>query len=210
MNKMNILFDLDGTILDSKVRLYRLFCDITLQTGLSFDDYWNLKRSKKDHQFILKKYFNYSHNEYLDFERKWLSLIETEEYHQYDELFDFTDKVLQTLRLKGHNLYIVTARQSKEKTLQQIKNTGIYPYFDAILITENQQTKLELIRKSEIQLSVDDIMIGDTGIDIKTAKELNLVSIAVLSGFRNKEVLSLYSPDFIKDNILFLLNYVKD
>jgi phosphoglycolate phosphatase len=206
---MNILFDLDGTILDSKLRLYRLFCDITSQTTLSFSDYWDLKRSMKDHQFILKEYLNYSFVEYSDFEKKWMSLIETEKYLKYDKPFDFTEKVLQAIQSQGHGLYIITARQSKERTLRQIQNTGLSPYFEAILITENQQTKEDLIKKSNIQLSSKDILIGDTGIDVKTAKELNLVSIAVLSGFRNKEVLSQYSPDYIENDIQFLLSYVK-
>jgi len=42
-------------------------------------------------------------------------------------------------------------------------------------------------------------MIGDTGKDVATARELGMISIAVLSGFLNKQSLLKYKPDHLFD-----------
>ena len=56
----NLFFDFDGTIVDSKVRLYKLFCELCIDNKFSFNDYWELKRESLTQAEILKKYFNYS------------------------------------------------------------------------------------------------------------------------------------------------------
>jgi phosphoglycolate phosphatase len=207
---MKILFDLDGTVIDSRLRLYRLFCDITSQTLLSFGDYWNLKRSMINHEMILTNYFQYTNKEYLAFEKKWLSLIETDDYLKYDKPFDFTKNVLQVLKSKNHQLYLVTARQSKENVYKQLTEFELFILFEHIFVTESKKSKLELLQEAELQLCNDDILVGDTGLDIKTAKALHLKSGAVLSGFRNKDILNKYLPDFIENDIQFLINYVEE
>ncbi|MEZ5505246.1 MAG: HAD hydrolase-like protein, partial [Gammaproteobacteria bacterium] len=42
---MNVIFDLDGTLLASKQRLYALYIDLLPQLNLSFDQYWQYKYS---------------------------------------------------------------------------------------------------------------------------------------------------------------------
>ena len=39
----NIFFDLDGTLIDCKKRLYNLFTDLAPSHGLTFEDYASLK-----------------------------------------------------------------------------------------------------------------------------------------------------------------------
>ena len=43
---MKIFFDLDGTLINSKMRLYSLFQELVSASNLSFDEYWNLKKKK--------------------------------------------------------------------------------------------------------------------------------------------------------------------
>ena len=50
---MNLFFDLDGTLLNSRKRLYTLFQDLIPESKLSIDEYWDLKRDKIDHKTIL-------------------------------------------------------------------------------------------------------------------------------------------------------------
>jgi phosphoglycolate phosphatase len=207
---VHLFFDLDGTLIDSRQRLYNLFQRLVPQSDLTFEEYWNLKRQKIGHQKILMEQFGYNEQTVSVFEKEWLDLIETEEYLSYDKPFDFTKHVLQTLKAKNHKLYLITARQSKEKTLKQLNDLGLSCFFEGVFITESKKTKFDLIKESKIQLLPNDILIGDTGIDIKTAKDLNLINIAVLSGFRNREILSEYAPDFIENDIRSLVDYVKN
>jgi phosphoglycolate phosphatase len=72
---MNIFFDLDGTIFDSKERLYRLFQELVPQSNLTFEEYWSLKRNKIGHKTIIANYFK--DIDFIQFEKKWMELIET-------------------------------------------------------------------------------------------------------------------------------------
>lgn len=205
---MNIYFDLDGTLLDSRERLFRLFCDLTNQKILDFDEYWNLKRAMNDHRKILTEYLHFTSDNIDLFETQWLELIESETYLLLDKPFVFTEDVLKSLFSKDFKLYVVTARQDRYGVLKQLNDYGLVTYFSNILVTESIQTKAQLILESGITLTQNDLLVGDTGMDIKTAKQIGIKSMAVLSGFRNMSVLQQYNSDYIGNDIRSILNYV--
>jgi phosphoglycolate phosphatase len=205
---MNIFFDLDGTLLDSRERLYKLFCDLTKQSILDLNQYWNLKRAMHDHRKILNEYCNYSFDDVLLFEAEWMKLIEAEEYLRFDLPFPFTVNVLKRLKSEKIDLHMVTSRQSRPGVMRQLERLGLYSFFTNILVTESVMTKSQLIIDSNVYLTDKDIFVGDTGLDIKTAKVIGIRSLAVLSGFRNKSVLAKYNPEYIENDIRAVLNYV--
>lgn len=205
---MNIFFDLDGTLLDSRERLFRLFTDLTGQTLLEFEDYWDLKRSMYDHSKILSTYLQYTEENILLFKQEWLNLIETEYYLLLDKPFLFSNTILSTLEKQGHKLYLITARQSKVMLLKQLKMHNLDKFFSEVLVTEAVRTKTQLIIESELGLSASDLYVGDTGVDIQTAKQIGVRSMAVLSGFRNRTILLSYKPDYIENDIQTVFKYV--
>lgn len=205
---MNIFFDLDGTLLDSRERLFRLFTDLTGQTLLEFEDYWDLKRSMYDHSKILSTYLQYTEENILLFKQEWLNLIETEYYLLLDKPFLFSNTILSTLEKQGHKLYLITARQSKVMLLKQLKMHNLDKFFSEVLVTEAVRTKTQLIIESELGLSASDLYVGDTGVDIQTAKQIGVRSMAVLSGFRNRTILQSYKPDYIENDIQTVFKYV--
>ncbi len=87
---MNLFIDLDGTLVDGRFRLFRLFSDITLQNILEFDDYWELKKAMYSHEWILANYFSYTESQIDNFKFVWLEKIETDQYLAYDKLFHDT------------------------------------------------------------------------------------------------------------------------
>jgi phosphoglycolate phosphatase len=199
---MNIFFDLDGTLIDSRQRLYQLFQSLVPTSELSFDEYWALKRNKISHKEILLSKFNYSNEQYSDFEKKWMSEIELEKWLQLDTPFEGIVDVLLLLS-KNHDLFVVTARQSESIALEQIKSFGWENIFTKILVTQQQQEKHDLI-KNAVRVTPEDWFIGDTGKDIQTGKLLGIKTAAVLSGFLSKESLLPYQPDIIINTVLDL------
>ncbi|MFN5849011.1 MAG: HAD family hydrolase, partial [Chitinophagales bacterium] len=164
-------------------------------SNLSFEEYWDLKRNKINHYKILTSKFNYTQDQYNDFENKWMCEIELKKWLDLDTPFEGVNSLLAQLS-ERHSLYIVTARQSIVNTMQQLEGFGWYKYISSTLITEQKNSKTHLIWNS-IKVSPEDWFIGDTGKDIEAGKELGIRTAAVLTGFLNKQCLEQYQPDII-------------
>lgn len=200
---MKIIFDLDGTLICSKRRLYELFCDLLESRELSYIEYWNLKFLGNSNQDILKNTFKYSSEQVDLFINHWMINIETNKYLEMDTLITGADDFLRNIS-QSNDLYICTARQSVAQVQEQMEKIGIIDFFEKIFVTEQIQSKKQLLIESGLVLSANDCFVGDTGHDIMTGKELGLTTYAVLSGFMSRAKLEFYSPDFIVDDLTFL------
>lgn len=199
---INIFLDLDGTLIDSKLRLYKLFQSLVTESKLTFSEYWEFKKNKIGHEKILTDLFNYDTDRITNFKRKWLSLIENEDLLSYDTPFEGVTTFLSNLiTTSDYNLFIVTARQFKQKTIAQIESFGWGNMFTDILVTCGKHEKYSLINHS-VKTSHFDWFIGDTGKDIQTGKNLGINTCAVLSGFLSKEKLLEYNPDIMINNVV--------
>lgn len=197
---MNLVFDLDGTLICSKKRLYELFCDLSERRDLTFSDYWSLKFIGKSNQDILKENFGCTDSVIQKFVNDWMKLIESDYYLEMDTLIEGAKVFLEKIS-QEHSLYICTARQFKPQVTKQLANLSILYFFKDVFVTEQKHTKAELLKKSDIEFSKEDWMIGDTGHDVITGKELGISTCAVLSGFMIAESLTGYSPDVMFSDI---------
>jgi phosphoglycolate phosphatase len=196
----NIFFDLDGTLIDSKQRLYKLFCDLLPKNNLSFTEYWDLKRLQVGHEKIISD-LNNPGLAFEDFHGNWMKKIESKEYLELDTPFPGVIEMLAGLKKKGNQVTIVTSRQFPELAQWQINKWGWQEYISNIIVTEQNAEKVDLIKRQFFTLDPSDIIAGDTGKDIEAGHQLGIISIAVLSGFRNRESLLKYKPDYIFDSV---------
>lgn len=196
---MNIFFDLDGTLIDSRKRLYFLFQHLVAESMFSFDEYWIFKRDKVSHREILIHQFNYSEDKVKEFEENWMKRIELPEWLALDSPFDGVFDFLNELK-KVHKLFLVTARQSESIALKQVDEYGWMPIFEKILVTAQKQEKFDLIVNT-VEVKEHDWFVGDTGKDIQTGKELGINTAAVLSGFLSRKRLLEYAPDLIEVDV---------
>ncbi len=196
-----VFFDLDGTLLDSRCRLFTLFSDLLPGHGLSMEEYWNLKRAKVSHETIVVETLGLPLQRWARFRLEWLALIETPKYLALDSPFEGVDQMLRKLRGNGLSLYLATSRQFREETVQQIQRLGWPNLFTAVLVTRQRDDKAFTIRLAVPETSRRDIVVGDTEKDIECGASLGLTTIAVLSGFRNRESLEVHLPDHLFDKV---------
>ncbi len=191
---MKILIDLDGTLLDSRERLYFLFKTLVPECDLCIDDYWDLKRAKVTHKQILNKRYGYADKLIASFETAWMDLIEEQNWLNKDVLFAGVSEHLQALG-KVADLYLLTARQRPEMVNYQLDRVGLREFFVGIYVTGGKLRKDDVV--AGLPLTDDDWMIGDTGNDVEVGKRLGMRTASVTNGFLSKESLLPYGPDLI-------------
>ncbi len=81
---MNIVFDLDGTLIDSSERMYRLFQTIVPESQLTKETYWALKRDKVSHKQLIERLF--PQYDFDSFNSLWLNEIEKNKYLRLDKI----------------------------------------------------------------------------------------------------------------------------
>ena len=197
---MNIIFDLDGTLIDSKPRLYALFQQLVPASELTFEQYWDFKHARLSNQAILSQEFGYCEKEITAFVSDWMGLIESPAFLELDGNFPGMHEALATLKLKAR-LHVCTARQLREPVIVQLSQLGLLEYFDEVMVTEQCNTKESLIALQVTDLTPADWIIGDTGKDVQVGDVLGIQTCAVLSGFMTRESLVGYNPGRILNSV---------
>lgn len=197
---MNIVFDLDGTLIDSKLRLYRLFQHLAPDSSFSYEQYWGFKQKRTSNETILSSELGYGQDQIARFVVQWMALIESPQYLGLDSNFIGIHTTLEALQ-KQADLYVCTARQFRHPALVQLTNLDLSQYFKRVLVTEQRHSKESLIATHVAGLSASDWLLGDTGNDIQVGKFLNMKTCAVLTGFLSKEILQVYEPDLILESV---------
>lgn len=214
MNR-TIFFDLDGTLIDTSERHYRVYKDILnfygISNSLSKEEFWNQKRRGRKIAELLPET---SSKEFIQkFMDEWLKRIEDWYYLRYDSLLRESLDILSTLKDKD-NLILVTLRNNKENLLWELNNFGLTSYFKEILVDSSVRlkNKVPLIKDYIERCSKENnfIIVGDTEADISTGKDIGILTIAVTYGIRSKEFLKKLKPDFYLDNLSELLDILKD
>lgn len=197
---INLIFDLDGTLIDSKPRLYHLFQRLVPTSKLSYDEYWEFKQNKISNETILANEFGFDEVFIKNFVVNWMECIESPEFLAFDEVVPGVKDALDKLS-KQSKLHVCTARQFRQSTVDQIDRLGLLSYFNTVMVTEQRKSKNDLIFDYISGLSPKDWMIGDTGKDIQVGHALGIKTCGVLSGFLNEKSLKPYKPDLILSSV---------
>lgn len=199
--KKKIFFDFDGTLVDNSYRIYILFSTLVENNSLSYTKYWSIRRNGVSQKQILMNYFGYTEKNVAIFQKKWMNLIESDEFLELDKLQEKVKFVLSNI-FKEHNIYIVTARQFNSKVQKQVDKFKIDKYFKEIFVTQQKSKKNDIIIKNVKNICKQDVIIGDSNEDIETGKQLNITTVAVTTGNLNKKAILKFAPDFVYDNLM--------
>ncbi|MBC3258106.1 MULTISPECIES: HAD hydrolase-like protein [Pseudomonas] len=198
---MNIIFDLDGTLIDSKPRLHQLFQHLVPESKLSFSEYWELKFAGHSNETIVSDRFGFNARAVTEFRRDWMALIESPSFLERDVNFTGIHEALDELK-ESARLYVCTARQFVNPVHVQLEALNLLGYFDEVMVTEQRNTKEFLIAQKVSNLTSHDWVVGDTGKDVQVGMALGVNTCAVLTGFMTADALSRYSPKIILESVI--------
>ena len=210
MNNKLIIFDWDGTLMDSQAKIVNCMqtaaecCNLARPSdeavkhiiGISLlpaiKMLFELSDTHKDEQLALR-----IRDAYKDI------------YLQQDQtpcpLFAGVDSMLKDLQQQGFKMAVATGKA--RRGLQRAwDNTGTEAYFIASRTADDAQSKpsSDMLEQLLDELNVpvqQAIMVGDTSYDIQMAKHLNMHSVAVTYGVHDVVQLQTQSPSFIVDSI---------
>ena len=204
--KKILIVDLDGPVLDGRIRHYQCYSDILIKNGykpLSIEKYWQLKRGKCNLRRILVK--TDAEELYDLFLKRWLSHIEKKKYLTLDKLQFGAKDTLKNFKRDGFELALVTMRNNKNNLYWQLDKLKLTKYFKKIIVVGSKNglnAKFEPVRQYLKDSSVDKIFwIGDTEADILAANKLGIKIVIVENGLRTREYLKFMGQKFIFESL---------
>jgi phosphoglycolate phosphatase-like HAD superfamily hydrolase len=212
MNIDCVIFDLDGTLVQSHETIYEAMCaaltDLNISYKISKDDFYN----KIGHHFI--DIFNDMDIEVTDFEE----FINIYKAHYFDfinssKLYPNVENTLIFLNEKNVKTSLLTTK-GQDQAEKIIKHFQLEKHFNYIMGRRNgidHKPSAEPLLKicSDLKLEPENSMIvGDTEMDIRCGKNAGAKTCAVTFGYRSFSDIQRENPDYIIDKLPEVKNIV--
>ncbi len=185
-----IIFDFDGTLLDSSERHIVVLKDILREELVNeiplLDNYLEYKKNGKNTKNYLIEMcgFNQVVSQKCSF--KWEERIEERKYLSFDRLYPDSFELLKQLSVQ-YNLVLISARKQNEDLLWQIKTHKIIQFFKSIHCVTPRNAMQEKVTCAAQYRDTARLVVGDTEADLNCAIENQLAFYALNRGFRSKE-----------------------
>ncbi|MCI9173563.1 MAG: HAD hydrolase-like protein [Lachnospiraceae bacterium] len=189
MKKTTILFDLDGTLVNTEEGVDKSVCYTLEKYGMEAPDRDTIRR------FIGPLLADSFQREYGFSEEKAreADMIFRERYETIGlfecELFPGVEEALKTLKEKGYRLSVASSKE-EVPCRRILERLGIARYFDLICgarVKENIGEKAEVLNDAVKRLGISDkkeaVLIGDSRYDARGAREAGIDCVGVSYGF---------------------------
>lgn len=209
MGKKAVLFDIDGTLLDTRDFVFGSVKNcITVHKLPAVSD----KELKKVMGNALVKFYGALFPE-VD------SSVLTKTHREFQEnnfhlikQFPKTKKTLQSLKKSGFLLAAVSNRM-RESLVHSLKLAGIFDYFDTVVCADdvvNPKPHRDHLLAALLDLKIgpeDLFMVGDTENDILAGKNAKIETVGVTYGWLGKDI-AKHNPDYVIDDIEDILEII--
>ncbi len=186
---ITVLFDLDGTIIDSFPGITKCVQYALKTQGIEVQDRNELRDfigpPLKD-SFQRRYQFDDETAEFLV--KKYRERFDVEGIFE-NELYPGVEEALRFLKDRGYPLALASSKP-EEACRRILEKYGLLAYFDEVVgatldgkISTKEEVLEEVFRRMDIESPKDCILIGDTIYDVKGAKNAGMDCIAVSYGF---------------------------
>ncbi len=208
-----VIFDLDGTLLVHKLKLYE-----------AKREFLNRLREKLqiNTEFMLDLPVAYILNDLSEEDRMTAFRILNEVFEPYEinaaEIAELREGVREVIEfLKSHSIKLAIATNNSRKSVELcLKKVMMDTFFDVIVTRDdvidlkpNGKMILETVKRLGLEVS-EVIHIGDTVHDILAAKEAGVRSIAITGGAHDVELLKASKPDYLVNSFKEIPQKIKN
>lgn len=210
-----IIFDLDGTLLNTVDDIKNSLNYVLKENNFPICTLEQVKKSLGYGSLSLIKdsvptntsdiLINKVYNEYVDYYTK-----------NNNDLTRPYEDIMTLLKLLKANKYLLAITSNKMQEAVTELNENTFEGLIDVAIGERKTIKLKpdpemlILALEELGLKPDEVIyVGDTEVDLLTAKNASLKSVAVTWGFRSKKELLIHDPNYVIDNPLDLLEIIK-
>ena len=213
--KKTVIFDLDGTLLDSiediVSSMNKVLESLQLPTH-KIEDYKHFVGGGVD--ILVENALNNQSKEIKDEVIKRFKIEYDGKLHSKTLPYDGIYELLDELKKLDINLAVLS-NKPHEFTVSYVNH-----FFKNYNFKEIHGQKKDVPKKPDPKAALDIVkcldsscentyFIGDTKIDMQTAKNANMTAIGVLWGFRDEKELRDFGADFIVSNPLEILKIIK-
>jgi len=209
-----VIFDLDGTILDSIDALWRAFnvgvTAFELEPVVKERLLGLMNQGGTLVEILVEIYPEMGDESASDTVGGIMAEIKKEYLAQGKEEVRFSSGALELfdlLRARGLRMGIVTSRNSPpERLWHELERRQIAQFIDAVVTAVEASRKpspdpiIECLKRLEL-LSRECIFVGDSQADIRAGKAAGVRTVAVATGVSARGELEAESPDFTFDNL---------
>ncbi|AJS60808.1 pyrophosphatase PpaX [Paenibacillus sp. IHBB 10380] len=193
-----ILFDLDGTIIDTNELIISSFMNvlevqglspltreqIIPKMGLTLERQLQIFSGQDDVMPLIQSYRTYN------------DIYHDEMVHPFPQVIE----VIQSLHGRGIHMGVVTTK-NRPGTLKVLEMFGLLEYMDSVVTVidvKNPKPHPEPVLKAVKELGADPLktlMVGDSPVDIQAAKAAGVLSAGVAWSLKGEDELKKYEPD---------------
>lgn len=200
-----ILFDWDGTLLDSYESHLRVYRQVLAHFGMTLDEEDYIRHYSPDWYTFYER-LGLHPRWWEKADRLWLQYNAAEK----PPLRRNARFVLEQLQVRGFLLGLVTAGE-RRRVLQDLRRLDLRGPFQVIVCGGDVQVRkpdpgplLHALQKLDVAPPLA-AYVGDTPEDVEMGRRAGVLTVAVLGGFGHREALEAASPDFLVSSLEELL-----
>ena len=208
-----VIFDLDGTLIDSAPIYYELIDVIFERLGIPPVPKNILLEAMKDGEFewdyVLPADMKNRKKEMIDRARGIIDEMAPSMFRDQVKLIPGAAEALKAITAEGLQLALVTStlREYMAVKLAPLRKAGIENLLEVIITADDVQNKKPhaeplIVCSDKLGVASEKcVYVGDTRVDIKAGNAAGMQTVGVLTGFDDYESLKNEKPDVIINSI---------
>ena len=214
-NNKAIIFDLDGTLIDSVLDIALCMNEVLKELNLkSYEiEEYNYFLGGGIDVLVNNVLKNPSKELRQTVSKKFQEVYETT-LHSNTKAYEGVCELLQELQNQDFNIGVLSNKPHKftqgyvEKIFKEFNLIEVHGQKEHIPKKPDPTAAINIAKSFNVPCQ-DTYFVGDTKVDMQTANNANMISIGVLWGFRDEEELRQYGAKYIVKEPLDILSIIK-